>query len=160
MTLQSGHQRVVAITGAGGVLGAAIARRLGAESGTALVLSDLSESALAETVAGLASPAPPTATIPADVSDPQQVEDVVGLAVERFGRLDVLISNAGVLAPNGRIHNLQTERHQGGGRRHAAAGIGFDRAHGLGGRAHRLVSFRPVLRHEGGGDFAGQGGRR
>jgi NAD(P)-dependent dehydrogenase (short-subunit alcohol dehydrogenase family) len=109
MTLQSGHQRVVAITGAGGVLGAAIARRLGAESGTALVLSDLSESALAETVAGLASPAPPTATIPADVSDPQQVEDVVGLAVERFGRLDVLISNAGVLAPNGRIHNLHTE---------------------------------------------------
>ena len=28
---------------------------------------------------------------------------------ERFGRLDVLISNAGVLAPNGRIHNLTTE---------------------------------------------------
>jgi meso-butanediol dehydrogenase / (S,S)-butanediol dehydrogenase / diacetyl reductase len=33
----------------------------------------------------------------------------VSLAVERFGRLDVLISNAGVLAPNGRIHNLTTE---------------------------------------------------
>jgi NAD(P)-dependent dehydrogenase (short-subunit alcohol dehydrogenase family) len=30
-------------------------------------------------------------------------------AVERFGRLDVLISNAGVLSPNGRIHNLTTE---------------------------------------------------
>ena len=30
-------------------------------------------------------------------------------AVERFGRLDVLISNAGVLSPNGRIHNLATE---------------------------------------------------
>ena len=30
-------------------------------------------------------------------------------AVERFGQLDVLISNAGVLAPNGRIHNLTTE---------------------------------------------------
>ena len=29
--------------------------------------------------------------------------------MERFGRLDVLISNAGVLAPNGRIHNLATE---------------------------------------------------
>jgi 3-oxoacyl-[acyl-carrier protein] reductase len=45
----------------------------------------------------------------ADVSDPAQVESVVRLAVERFGRLDVLISNAGVLAPNGRIHNLSTE---------------------------------------------------
>jgi 3-oxoacyl-[acyl-carrier protein] reductase len=31
------------------------------------------------------------------------------LAVERFGRLDVLVSNAGILAPNGRIHNLSTE---------------------------------------------------
>jgi 3-oxoacyl-[acyl-carrier protein] reductase len=45
----------------------------------------------------------------ADVSDFAQVEAVVGRAVERFGRLDVLISNAGVLAPNGRIHNLTTE---------------------------------------------------
>jgi 3-oxoacyl-[acyl-carrier protein] reductase len=34
------------------------------------------------------------------------VEAVVARAVERFGHLDVLISNAGVLAPNGRIHNL------------------------------------------------------
>ena len=34
---------------------------------------------------------------------------MVELAVERFGRLDVLISNAGVLSPNGRIHNLATE---------------------------------------------------
>src|SRR4029453_7792248 len=45
----------------------------------------------------------------ADVSDIAQVEAVVGRAVERFGRLDVLISNAGVLPPNGRIHNLATE---------------------------------------------------
>ena len=45
----------------------------------------------------------------ADVGEVAEVEAVVGLAVERFGRLDVLISNAGVLAPNGRIHNLSTE---------------------------------------------------
>jgi len=44
----------------------------------------------------------------ADVGDPDQVDAVVQLAVARFGRLDVLISNAGVLSPNGRIHNLQT----------------------------------------------------
>ena len=43
------------------------------------------------------------------MSDITQVESVITLAVERFGRLDVLISNAGVLSPNGRIHNLATE---------------------------------------------------
>jgi 3-oxoacyl-[acyl-carrier protein] reductase len=48
-------------------------------------------------------------TMLADVSDFEQVEAVVARAVERFGRLDVLISNAGVLAPNGRIHNLDTD---------------------------------------------------
>ena len=42
----------------------------------------------------------------ADVTDLAQVEAVVERTVERYGRLDVLISNAGVLAPNGRIHNL------------------------------------------------------
>jgi meso-butanediol dehydrogenase/(S,S)-butanediol dehydrogenase/diacetyl reductase len=109
MTDGPDHRRVVVITGAGGALGAAVSRRLGAESGTALVLSDVSETALAATLAGLESPAPPTETILADVSDAQQVENVVALATERFGRLDVLISNAGVLAPNGRIHNLETE---------------------------------------------------
>jgi meso-butanediol dehydrogenase / (S,S)-butanediol dehydrogenase / diacetyl reductase len=107
MTDERRHQRVIVITGAGGALGAAISRRLGGEPDTALVLSDVSEAALAETVAGLASP-PPT-TILADVSDAQQVHDVVALAVAQFGRLDVLVSNAGVLAPNGRIHNLETE---------------------------------------------------
>src|SRR6185437_16008145 len=45
----------------------------------------------------------------ADVSDFAQVDNVVKHAVDSFGRLDVLISNAGILSPNGRIHNLGTE---------------------------------------------------
>jgi len=101
--------RVIAITGAGGALGAAVSRRLARESQTALVLSDVSETSLASTVAALGEGAGPTATILADVSDIAQVEAVVSLAVERFGHLDVLVSNAGILAPNGRIHNLSTE---------------------------------------------------
>jgi 3-oxoacyl-[acyl-carrier protein] reductase len=103
-----GSRRVIAITGAGGALGAAISRRLAAEPDTALVLSDLSEESLAATRDGLGARAPVESVL-ADVSDPAQVEAVAQLAVERFGSLDVLISNAGVLSPNGRIHNLQTE---------------------------------------------------
>jgi len=101
--------RVVAITGAGGALGAAIARRLADEPGTDLVLSDVSAESLAATTGPLVDAGARTATVLADVSDFSQVEAVVQLAVDRFGHLDVLISNAEVLAPNGRIHNLATE---------------------------------------------------
>ena len=102
-------ERVVVITGAGGALGSAISRQLAGEPGNQLVLSDISEPSLQATVDGLDDGHGPVETLLADVSDPAQVEAVVALAVERFGRLDVLISNAGVLSPNGRIHNLATE---------------------------------------------------
>jgi meso-butanediol dehydrogenase / (S,S)-butanediol dehydrogenase / diacetyl reductase len=103
-----GARRVVAILGAGGTLGAAISRQFAGEPRTDLVLSDLNEAALAETVAGLGAHSGQVETGPADVSDFAQVEGVVKHAVDRFGRLDVLISNAGILSPNGRIHNLDT----------------------------------------------------
>ena len=109
MTGDSPPPRVVAILGAGGALGAAVSRRLAAEPNTALVLSDVAEQPLAATVSGLEACAAPVETILADVSNQAQVEAVIGLAQERFGRLDVLISNAGVLSPSGRIHNLSTE---------------------------------------------------
>jgi NAD(P)-dependent dehydrogenase (short-subunit alcohol dehydrogenase family) len=108
----STRRRVVAITGAGGALGAAIAQRLAGEPDTDLVLSDASAPSLEATVAGISDAGAPGGGIEtqlADVSDFSQVESVVTLAVESFGRLDVLISNAGVLSPNGRIHNLSTE---------------------------------------------------
>ncbi len=103
------RRRVIAILGAGGALGAALSARLAGEPDTDLVLSDLSEASLGATLAGLGDPPASVATALADVSDFDQVEAVVAVAVERFGRLDVLISNAGVLSPNGRIHNLATE---------------------------------------------------
>ena len=102
-------RRVVAILGAGGALGAAVSARLAGEPDTDLVLSDLSQATLDATVDGLPDGAGPVETTLADVSDEGQVAAVVELAVERFGRLDVLIGNAGVLSPNGRIHNLATE---------------------------------------------------
>ena len=102
-------RRVVAITGAGGALGAAVSAQLAGEPDTDLVLSDVSDASLDATVAGLPDRDAKVETLLADVSDVAQVEAVVQLAVERFGRLDVLVSNAGVLSPNGRIHNLATE---------------------------------------------------
>ena len=103
------ERRVVAITGAGGTLGAALSSRFAGEADTDVVLSDVNPASLDATVQGLPEARGAVETLSADVSEITDVEAVVALAVERFGHLDVLISNAGVLAPNGRIHNLATE---------------------------------------------------
>jgi NAD(P)-dependent dehydrogenase (short-subunit alcohol dehydrogenase family) len=102
-------QRVVTIIGAGGALGAAVSKRLAGEPSTDLMLSDVSAPSLDATVAGLGATEGSVETMLADVGDYDAVEAVVARTVERFGRVDVLISNAGVLSPNGRIHNLTTE---------------------------------------------------
>ncbi len=102
------QRRVVAITGAGGALGAAIAQQLASEAATDLVLSDVSAASLEATGAALPATGSAIETILADVSDFSQVESVIALAVKRFGHLDVVIGNAGVLSANGRIHNLDT----------------------------------------------------
>ena len=132
-------------------------------------------SSLEATVAGLRATDGSVETVLADVSDFAEVESVVKLAVERFGRLDVLISNAGVLSPNGRIHNLATEDWERAfrvnllgavnGIRAAVAvmrpqTIGLDRADGVGLRSDGVVTCSSVLRHQGRGDPAGEGRRR
>jgi 3-oxoacyl-[acyl-carrier protein] reductase len=99
---------VVVITGAGGALGGALAAHFAGTPDTDVVLSDVSQTSLGETVANLPEARGSVETLLADVSDIDQVEAVVARAIDAFGRVDALISNAGVLSPNGRIHNLTT----------------------------------------------------
>lgn len=103
------QRRTIVILGAGGALGAAISARLGSEPDTDLMLSDLSDVSLTATVEGVVDAAGAVESMTADVSDPEQVDAVLRAAVERLGRVDVVIGNAGVLSPNGRIHNLTTD---------------------------------------------------
>jgi NAD(P)-dependent dehydrogenase (short-subunit alcohol dehydrogenase family) len=104
-----GERRVVVITGAGGTLGAALSHQFAGEANTDMVLSDVSVESLQASLDALPDVRGAVETLTADVSEIADVEAVVARAMERFGRLDVLVSNAGVLAPNGRIHNLATE---------------------------------------------------
>jgi 3-oxoacyl-[acyl-carrier protein] reductase len=89
--------RVVAITGAASGIGLATARRFAA-TGERLVLNHLDGAGPLEEVAAAARAAGGDAAIvQADVSDREQAERFVGEADARFGRLDVLVNNAGIL---------------------------------------------------------------
>jgi NADP-dependent 3-hydroxy acid dehydrogenase YdfG len=78
--------KVALVTGASRGVGAAVARRLAAE-GVSLGLASRSgdDLGLEGVVAG-----------PADVRRPADMERIVGETVERFGRLDIVVANAGV----------------------------------------------------------------
>lgn len=88
--------KVAIVTGAGKGLGAAVARAY-AEEGANVVVSDIdgaAAEAVAKSIAGARA-------ITCDVRDPKAVEALVAQTVESFGRLDVMVPNAGVasLAP-------------------------------------------------------------
>ncbi|UDL88428.1 SDR family oxidoreductase [Mesorhizobium sp. PAMC28654] len=83
----------VLITGAAGGLGNGAAKGFAAE-GARLVLSDMNEAALESLAATLG---PQTAILAGDISDEKLSEDLVELAVKKFGRLDVAINNAGIV---------------------------------------------------------------
>jgi NAD(P)-dependent dehydrogenase (short-subunit alcohol dehydrogenase family) len=83
----------VLITGATGGLGRGAAKGFAAE-GARLVLTDIDEGALADLAATLQAE---TATLAGDIADEKLSEDLVGLAVEKFGRLDVAVNNAGIV---------------------------------------------------------------
>jgi meso-butanediol dehydrogenase / (S,S)-butanediol dehydrogenase / diacetyl reductase len=84
--------RVVIVTGAGSGIGAATARRF-LQEGAFVVLNGRREQKLRETIDGF-DPAK-SLIHPGDVSDEDYVMLLVGDAVGRFGRLDVLVNNAG-----------------------------------------------------------------
>ena len=88
--------RVAVITGAAGLLGRQHAAAL-AEAGAAVVLVDLDRNGLEAAVAGLGDTASGGAlAVPADVTDPGQLEDLRRLVLQRFDRLDVLVNNAAI----------------------------------------------------------------
>ena len=91
--------KVVMITGASKGLGRALAHAF-AESGAQLALCARREGPLFQVKKELESIAADVLAVPADVSDPDDVERFVSLAERRFGRVDVLINNASILGPS------------------------------------------------------------
>src|SRR5215470_15540041 len=84
------ESRVGLVTGAGGGIGRAIARRLAEERMSVAVLDSdgAAAQAAAAEIAGLA--------VTADVAAPEEVGRAVDETLARFGQIDVLVNNAGI----------------------------------------------------------------
>lgn len=90
--------RVVAITGGGSGIGAELAKRVLAEGGS-VVINGRREDVLAETAKALDPTGDRVAICAGDIAKPSTGQAIATAAVDRFGRLDTLINNAGVFAP-------------------------------------------------------------
>lgn len=94
------HDKVAIITGAGSGVGRA-ASLLFAEHGAKIVAADINLEAVEETVAAVAAAGGEATAVQCDVTDAAAVDALVGAAVDRYGRLDVMYNNAGITTQAG-----------------------------------------------------------
>ncbi len=89
------ENQVVLITGAGTGIGAGVAQAM-AEAGANVVCADINAEAAQETADAAARAGVESLALAADVGDVDAIEAMLDAAMERFGRLDVIVNNAGV----------------------------------------------------------------
>lgn len=92
--------KVIVVTGGGSGIGAGLVRRFAQEGAAAIVVADLAGDKAAAVAAEVAG-AVPTLTVALDVSKEAEVQALIAQATQRFGRVDVLCSNAGIIRDGG-----------------------------------------------------------
>lgn len=138
MKIEAGQ--VAVVTGAASGIGYGLAEALAAR-GVSVVLSDVQIDAVERAAATLADGGATTTAIPADVSDPDQVQALADATLDRFGRVDLVCNNAGVVGRQAPMweQSLRTWRWL------------IDVA--LLGVVHGVHSFAPLLVAQGSGHF-------
>lgn len=99
------HNKVVLITGAGAGLGFACAQAF-ADAGARLAITDISQDALDKAVTELQSSGAEVLALLNDASNSDDVEALLNAIVERFGRLDIAVNNAGTATPLQEFHEV------------------------------------------------------
>jgi NAD(P)-dependent dehydrogenase (short-subunit alcohol dehydrogenase family) len=94
------YGRVAVVTGAAKGMGGPICEAL-AEEGASLVLAGRDMDAIESHAASLneSFPEVETHSVRCDVTDESQTTDLAAAALERFGRIDILVNTAGVIGP-------------------------------------------------------------
>src|SRR6266566_669125 len=87
---------VVVVTGASRGIGHAIAEELGQSGAKVVVNYAKSKGPAEDLVAQLQQSGSESVAIQADVSDPEQAARLIEETIQRFGRIDVLVNNAGI----------------------------------------------------------------
>ncbi|MEI7553935.1 SDR family NAD(P)-dependent oxidoreductase [Candidatus Chlorohelix sp.] len=100
--------KVALITGAGNGIGR-ITARLFASEGASVVISDRLDADLRETERLIASDGGSVTAIVCDVTNAAQVQASVNLALETYGKLNILVNNAGIGRNPARITELSEE---------------------------------------------------
>ena len=132
------QDKVAVVTGAASGFGAGIARRFAAE-GAAVVAADLDEAAGREVAGEIAAAGGQATFVACDVTERAAVRRMIGHAVEAYGRLDLLVNNAGF----SHVNQPLTETSE----------ADFDRVYAVNVKAIYLAALEavPLLRAQGGG---------
>ncbi len=102
------EDKVALVTGASQGLGRALALAC-AREGARVVINARSEESISSVAEEVESAGAEVLALAADVSKSSEVEGMVGAAVERFGRVDALVNNAGLLGPRVEIAEYPEE---------------------------------------------------
>jgi NAD(P)-dependent dehydrogenase (short-subunit alcohol dehydrogenase family) len=94
--------KIALVTGGGSGIGAAVARALAAE-GAEVVVCGRRASALEVTREQIANSGGHALVAPADLANAEDIRRLIATVRGRFGRLDVLVNNAGILGPHARL---------------------------------------------------------
>ncbi len=88
--------RVAVVTGSGRGLGRAYAVAL-AKNGASVLINDVNAAAAADTVQEIVSHGGTATSLVSTIGDTDSAQSLVDAAVEAYGRLDVMVTNAGIL---------------------------------------------------------------
>jgi NAD(P)-dependent dehydrogenase (short-subunit alcohol dehydrogenase family) len=101
--------KVAIVTGGGTGIGEAICRRF-AQEGASIIVNGLPGDPLDDVVAAIVAEDGRATAFAGDVSNERDARACVATAIERFGQLDVLVNNAGVLLVNAQTEDMPVDK--------------------------------------------------